>query len=56
MGIYLARIVFYPKEVIDDWDHLMHAIKLGSKVAQSLLVSHLEVKVYSKNKQKRILS
>ena len=56
MGIYPAGMVSYPKEVIDGWDHLMHAIKLGSKVAQSLLVSHLEVKVYSKNKQKRILS
>ena len=34
----------------------MHAIKLGSEVAQSLLVSHLEVEVYSKNKQNEILS
>ena len=56
MGIYLARMVSYPKEVIDGWDNLMHAIELGSEIAQSLLVSHLEVEVYNKNKQKKILS
>ena len=56
MGIYLARMVSYPKEVIDDWDHLMHAIDLGSEVAQSLLVSHLEVEVFSKNKENGIFS
>ena len=44
-GIYLAGMVSYPKEVINDWYHLMHAIELGS-----------EVKVYNKNKQKEILS
>ena len=44
LGIYLVRMVFYPKEVIDGWDHLMHAIELGS-----------EVEVYSRNKQKGIL-
>ena len=44
-GIYPAGMVSYPKEVINGWDHLMHAIELGS-----------EVKVYIKNKQKRILS
>ena len=44
-GIYLAGIVSYTKEVINGWDHLMHAIELGS-----------EVEVYSKNKQKGILS
>ena len=52
--IYFAGIVSYPKEVINGWDHLMHAIELGSEVAQSLF-SHLEVEVYSRNKQKRIL-
>ena len=44
-GIYPARMVSYPKEVINGWDHLMHAIELSS-----------EVKVYSRNKQKEILS
>ena len=44
-GIYPAGMVSYLKEVINDWYHLMHAIELGS-----------EVKVYSKNKQKKILS
>ena len=44
-GIYLAGIVSYLKEVINGWDHMMHAIELGS-----------EVEVYSRNKQKRILS
>ena len=48
-------MVSYPKEVISGWDHLMHAIELGSEVAQSLF-SHLEVEVYRKNKQKGILS
>ena len=43
LGIYLAEMVSYPKEVINGKDHLMHAIELGSEVAQSLLVSHLEV-------------
>ena len=33
----------------------MHAIELGSEVAQSLFI-HLEVEVYSRNKQKEILS
>ena len=33
----------------------MHVIELGSEVAQPLF-SHLEVEVYSKNKQKGILS
>ena len=56
MRIYFAGMVSYPKEVIDGWDNLMHAIELGSEVAQSLLVSHLEVEVYNKNKQKGILS
>ena len=55
LEIYLARIVSYPKEVINGWDHLMHAIELGSEVAQSLF-SHLEVEVYRGNKQKGILS
>ena len=45
MGIYLAGMVSYPKEVINGWDHLMHAIELGS-----------EVEVYNRNKQKGILS
>ena len=44
-GIYPAGMVSYPKEVINDWDHLMHVIELGS-----------EVEVYNKNKQKGILS
>ena len=44
-GIYLAGMVSYPKGVINGWDHLMHAIDLG-----------IEVKVYSRNKQKGILS
>ena len=38
LGIYLAGMVSYPKEVIDGWDHLMHAIELGSEVAQSLSI------------------
>ena len=33
MGIYPSRMVSYPKEVIDGWDHLMHAIKVGGEVA-----------------------
>ena len=41
---YLTRMVSYPKEVINGWDHLMHAIELDS-----------EVEVYSRNKQKGIL-
>ena len=44
-------MISYPKEVIDGQDHLMHAIELGSEVAQSLF-SHLEVEVYSRNKTK----
>jgi len=24
-------MAFCPKEVVDDWDHPMHAIKVGSK-------------------------
>ena len=40
-GICLVGMVSYPKEVINGWDHLMHAIELGS-----------EVEVYSRNKQK----
>ena len=44
-GINLAGVVSYPKEVINSWDHLMHAIELGS-----------EVEVYSRNKRKGILS
>ena len=31
-GIYLAGMVSYSKEVINGWDHLMHAIELGSEV------------------------
>ena len=42
---YLVGMVFYLKKVINSWDHLMHAIELGS-----------EVEVYSRNKQKGILS
>ena len=34
----------------------MHAIELGSEVAQSLSILNLEVEVYSKNKQNGILS
>ena len=44
-GIYPVGMVSYPKEVINDWDHLMHVIELGS-----------EVEVYNRNKQKGILS
>ena len=46
-------MVSYPKEVINGWDHLMHAIELGNEVVQSLF-SHLEVEVYSRNKQKEL--
>lgn len=42
---YLAGTVSYLKDVINGWDHLMHAIELGS-----------EVEVYNRNKQKGILS
>ena len=45
LGIYPTGMISYPKEVINGWDYLMHAIELGS-----------EVEVYSGNKQKRILS
>ena len=38
-------MISYPKEVINGWDHLMHAIKLGS-----------ELEVYNMNKQKGIFS
>ena len=38
LGIYLAGMISYPKKVIDGWDHLMHAIELGSEVAQSLSI------------------
>ena len=31
-GIYLTGMVSYPKEVINGWDHLMHAIEQGSEV------------------------
>ena len=41
-GLYLVsncdffwEYTYHPKEVIDGWDHLMHAIELGSEVAQS---------------------
>ena len=51
MGICLAEMISYSKEVINGWDHLMHAIELGSEVAQSLF-SHLEVEVYNRSKQK----
>ena len=44
-GINPVGMVSYPKEVINGWDHLMHAIELGS-----------EVEVYSRNKRKGILS
>ena len=37
-GIYLAGMVSYPKEIVDGWDHLMHAIELDSEVAQSLSI------------------
>ena len=40
LGWYLTK-----KKVINGWDHLMHAIELGS-----------EVEIYSRNKQKGILS
>ena len=43
--IYLAGMVSYQKEIINGWDHLMHVIELSS-----------EVDVYSRNKQKGILS
>ena len=33
LGIYLARMVSYPKEVVDGWDNLMHAIMVGGEVA-----------------------
>ena len=33
-----ARMVSYPKEVVDDWDHLMHPTKVGGEVAQSLSI------------------
>ena len=49
-------MVSYLIEVVDGWDHLMHAIELGSEVAQSLSVLNPEVEVYNKNKQNEILS
>ena len=39
LGICLVGMVSYPKEVINGWDHLMHAIELGS-----------EVEIYDRNK------
>ena len=30
-------MVSYPKEVIDGWDYLMHAIELGSEVPNPYL-------------------
>ena len=33
LGIYPAGMVSYPKEVVDGWDHLMHAIKVGGEIA-----------------------
>ena len=38
LGIYPTGMVSYPKEVVDGWDHLMHAIEVGSEVAQSLSI------------------
>ena len=33
LGIYPIGMVPYPIEVIDGWDHLMHAIEVGGEVA-----------------------
>ena len=38
LEIYPAKIVSYPKEVMDGRDHLMHAIEVGGEVAQSLSI------------------
>ena len=48
-------MVPYLKEVVDGWNHLMHAIEISGEVAQSIHLN-LEVEVYSKNKQNGILS
>ena len=45
-------MVSYSKEVIDGWDHLMHAIELGSEIAQSLLVSHLKIEVTTRTNKR----
>ena len=46
LGIYLVGMVSYPKEVIDGWDHLMHAIELGSEVAMVVKIAIRVVKSY----------
>ena len=38
LGIYSVGMVSYPKEVVDGWEHLMHAIEVGEEVAKSLSI------------------
>ena len=38
LGIYPDGMISYPKEVVDGWDHLIHAIEVGGEVAQSLSI------------------
>ena len=38
LGIYSAEMVSYLKDVVDDSDHLMHAIEVGDKVAKFLSI------------------
>jgi len=32
LEIYPAKMVSYPKKVMDGWDHLMHAIEVGGEI------------------------
>jgi len=34
----LAGMAFCPKEVVDGWDHLMHAIEVGSERRKPLSI------------------
>ena len=38
LGIYPTRMVSYPKNVVNGWDHLMHVIEVGEKKPKFLFV------------------
>ena len=37
-GMYHIGMVSYPRKIVDGWDHLMHVIKVGGEIAQSLSI------------------
>ena len=55
MGKCLTGMTFCLKEVVDGWDHLMHAIEVGSERSKFLSIQARREKLITRSNKERFV-